>query len=170
MIYLENVLKTSFQYVLKMFLQDILMTCLQDVLKTFWGRLEVLLKTYGQDKYIGLDQGYLKTSSEDEDKRRLQGHPVQMSWLPSNVAPRIKTKLTEFRGEIQKKIERTRTTWFFTGELSKNFQNIYLQSWTKRLRQTLVLMWNSALQDKGSFYFSAVVCWYWLNFHFGRTT
>ena len=153
-----------------MFLQDVLMTCLQEVFKTFWGCLEVLLKTYGQDKYIGLDQGYLKTSSVDEDKRRLQGHPVQMSWWPSNFAPGIKTKFTEFSEEIQKKIERNRTTWFFTGELSKNFQNIYLQSWTKRLRQTLVLMRNSALQDKGSFYFPAVVCFFWLNFHFGWKT
>ena len=135
-----------------MFLQDVLMTCLQEVFKTFWGCLEVLLKTYGQDKYIGLDQGYLKTFSEDEDKRRLQGYPVQMPRWSSKFAPGIKAKPTEFSGEILKQIERTRTTWFSTGELSKNFQNIYLQSWTKRLRQTLVLMWNSALQDKGSFF------------------
>ena len=27
---------------------------------------------YGQDEYIGLDQDVLKTSSEDEDERRLQ--------------------------------------------------------------------------------------------------
>ena len=30
------------------------------------------MKTYGQDEYIGLDQDVLKTSSEDEDERRLQ--------------------------------------------------------------------------------------------------
>ena len=35
-------------------------------------RLEDVLKTYGQDEYIGLDQDVLKTSSEDEDERRLQ--------------------------------------------------------------------------------------------------
>ena len=35
-------------------------------------RLENVLKTYGQDEYIGLDQDVLKTSSEDEDERRLQ--------------------------------------------------------------------------------------------------
>ena len=46
--------------------------CLEDVLKTPWRRrLEDLLKTYGQDEYIGLNQDVLKTSSEDEDERRL---------------------------------------------------------------------------------------------------
>ena len=34
-------------------------------------RLEDVLKTYGQDEYIGLNQDVLKTSSEDEDERRL---------------------------------------------------------------------------------------------------
>ena len=69
MIRLENVLKIS----------------LQDVLKTSSKRLEDVLKTYGQDEYIGLDQDVfwrrkaktnifvlIKTSSEDEDERRLQ--------------------------------------------------------------------------------------------------
>ena len=52
--------------------------------KTSWRCLEDVLKTYGQDEYIGLDQDVLKTSSEDvrlrqaysssedEDERRLQ--------------------------------------------------------------------------------------------------
>ena len=52
--------------------------CLQDVLKTSWKRLEDILarrledvlKTYGQDEYIGLDQDVLKTSSEDVRLRR----------------------------------------------------------------------------------------------------
>ena len=30
------------------------------------------MKTYGQDEYVPLDQDILKTSSEDEDERRLQ--------------------------------------------------------------------------------------------------
>ena len=47
------------------------MTSWQDVLKTSWKRLEEVLKTYDQDEYIGLDQDVLKTSSEDEDERRL---------------------------------------------------------------------------------------------------
>ena len=54
MIRLENVLKIS--------LQDVLKTswrCLEDV---FARRLEDILKTYGQDEYIGLDQEVLKTS------------------------------------------------------------------------------------------------------------
>ena len=65
-------------------LEDVLKTLLQDVLKTSWKRLEEVLKTYGQDEYIGLDQDVfwrrkakanifvlIKTSSEDEDERRL---------------------------------------------------------------------------------------------------
>ena len=62
MIRLENVLKIS--------LQDVLKTswrCLEDV---FARRLENVLKTYGQDEYIGLDQDVLKTSSEDVRLRR----------------------------------------------------------------------------------------------------
>ena len=64
MILLENVLKISFEDVLKTSwkrLEDVLKTSLQDVLKTSWKRLEDVLKTYGQDEYIGLDQDVLKT-------------------------------------------------------------------------------------------------------------
>ena len=60
------------------------MVRLEDAFKRSWRRLEDVLKTYGQDEYIGLDQDVLKTSSEDvrlrqaysssedEDERRLQ--------------------------------------------------------------------------------------------------
>ena len=101
MIRLENVLKISFQDVLKMSskrLEDVLKMSwrrfcktswrrLEDVLKTSWRRLEDVwprriywswprrledvLKTYGQDEYIGLDQDVLKTSSEDVWLRRI---------------------------------------------------------------------------------------------------
>ena len=37
-----------------------------------WRRLEDVLKTYDQDEYVDLDEDVLKTSSEDEDQRRLQ--------------------------------------------------------------------------------------------------
>ena len=67
---LEDALKRSWRR-----FKDVLKTsskCLEDVLKTSWSRrLEDLLKTYGQDEYIGLNQDVLKTSSEDEDERRL---------------------------------------------------------------------------------------------------
>ena len=33
-----------------------------------------------------------------------------------------------------------------------------LQSWTKYVRQTLVSMWNSAIQENFNFFFSAVFC------------
>ena len=91
MIRLENVLKISLQDVLKMSwrrLENVFKTSSQNVLKTSWKRLEDVFKTYGQDEYIGLDQKVLKTSwrskakvnifvliktsSEDDDKRRLQ--------------------------------------------------------------------------------------------------
>ena len=89
------VLKTSWRYLCKTSwrsLEDVF----QDVLKTSWKHLEYVLKTYGQDEYIGFDQDVLKassevtrlrrtylswsrrledifkTSSEDEDKRRFQ--------------------------------------------------------------------------------------------------
>ena len=92
MIRLENVLKTSWRRMAKTnilvliktswrchvdvfwrqrgktpsrrFHQDeCLKTFLQYILKTYWKRLEDVLKTYAQDKYIGLDQDVLKTSS-----------------------------------------------------------------------------------------------------------
>ena len=70
---LEDVLKISwicscktswrrFEDVLKMSWRR-----LQNFLKTSW---QDVLKTYGQDKYIGLDQDVLKTSSEDVRLRR----------------------------------------------------------------------------------------------------
>ena len=43
--------------------------------KTSWKCVEDVLKTYGQDKYIGLDQDVLKTSSEDVRLRR-----TYLSW------------------------------------------------------------------------------------------
>ena len=92
MIHLENVLKISLQDVLKTSwkcLEDVLKISwrrfcktfwrrLEDVLKTPWRRLQNVLKTflqhvsktYSQDKYIGLDQDILKTSSEDVRLRR----------------------------------------------------------------------------------------------------
>ena len=79
MIRLEDVLKISLQDVLKTSskrFEDVLKMSwrhfsrrLEDVL-TFWRRLEDVLKTYGQDEYIGLDQDVLKTSSEDVRLRR----------------------------------------------------------------------------------------------------
>ena len=74
MIRLENVLKTSLQDVLKMSwrrfcktssrrFEDVLARRIEDVfqtswigLKTSWKRLQVILKTYGPDEYIFLDQ------------------------------------------------------------------------------------------------------------------
>ena len=47
---------------------------------------------------------------------------------------------------------------------------ILQQSWPKYMRQTLVLVWDSALREKFKFNFSTVFCWYWQNFHFGRKT
>ena len=92
------VLKTSWRYlckrssrrledVLKMFedvfagrLEDVLARCLEDVLKTSGKRLENVLKTSSEDVWLTriysswsrrLEGGW-KTSSEDEDERRLQ--------------------------------------------------------------------------------------------------
>ena len=45
-----------------------------------------------------------------------------------------------------------------------------LQSWPKYMRQTLVLVWNSALGEKFNFCFSAVFCQYLQNFQFERKT
>ena len=63
---LENLLKMSWRY-----LEDVLKTFSQDVLKTSWKRIEDVLKMYDQDEYIGINEDVLKTSSEDEDQRRL---------------------------------------------------------------------------------------------------
>ena len=48
-------------------------------------------------------------------------HPVQVPRWPSNFAPGIKTKLSDFNGVSLKKIKFTRASWFFNGELSKNY-------------------------------------------------
>ena len=66
-------------------LEDVLKTFLSDVLKTFWKCLENVLKMYGQDenrprrlkdvfwrRMTKANLYVLKTSSEDEDERRLQ--------------------------------------------------------------------------------------------------
>ena len=53
----------------------VLKAFLRDVLMPPWNRLEDVLKTYGQDKYIGLDQDVFKTSSEDVWRR-----PIYSSW------------------------------------------------------------------------------------------
>ena len=45
-----------------------------------------------------------------------------------------------------------------------------LQSWPKYMRQTLLLVWNSALREDFSFNFWTVFRFYWQNFHFGRKT
>ena len=58
------------------------------------------------------------------------GHPILHRWLKLN----LKNSAGKY-----KKIELTGVSWFFTGELSKNFQNIYLQLWTEYLRQTLFM-------------------------------
>ena len=74
---LENVFKTSWKIFGKASwrsledVEDFFKTSwrhLEDVLKMF---LQDVLKTYGQDKYIGLDQDVLKTSSEDKWLRRI---------------------------------------------------------------------------------------------------
>ena len=110
MIRLQNILKASLQDVLKMSwrrfcktswrrLENVLKTSWQDVLKTSWKRLEDVLKTYSQDEYIGLNQDVfwsrmtkanifvlIKTSSEDEDERRLQDVFIKTNvcWVCSN--------------------------------------------------------------------------------------
>ena len=77
MIRLENFLKTSSQDVMMTSwrcLEDVFARHLEEVLKTYWRRLEDVfetssrcpkdvLKTYGQEEYIGLDQDVLRTSS-----------------------------------------------------------------------------------------------------------
>ena len=40
-----------------------------------WKLLEDVLKTYGLDKYIGLDQDVLQTSSEDKDQKAFSRTP-----------------------------------------------------------------------------------------------
>ena len=42
--------------------------------------------------------------------------------------------------------------------------SLYVQWWTKYLRQTLVFMWNSTLRENFNFYFSAAFWWYSQNF------
>ena len=45
-----------------------------------------------------------------------------------------------------------------------------LQSWRKYMRQTLALVWNSALREKFNINFWTFFRLYWRNFHFGRKT
>ena len=55
-------------------LEDVLKTSWRHLDKTSWKRVEDVLKTYGQDEYIGLED-VLKTSSEDVRLRR-----TYLSW------------------------------------------------------------------------------------------
>ena len=41
-------------------------------------------------------------------------------------------------------------------EKKYNYSEFELQSWTKYMRQALVFMWNRAIQENFSVYFSAV--------------
>ena len=110
---LEIVLKTSWRRLCKTSWR-----CLEDVLKMPWRRiLQDVFKTYGQSEYIGLDQDILKTSSadkwlrriysswsihledvfkmssEDKDKRRLQGAFIKRNVLLGNYYTKNKKKL-----------------------------------------------------------------------------
>ena len=98
---LEDILKTSWRCLEDVFarcLEDVLKTFWRRLGKTSWKRVEDVLKTYDQDDYLViiktswrlktswrrllktyelgeyflLDQDVLKTSSEEEDERRLQ--------------------------------------------------------------------------------------------------
>ena len=99
MIRLENVLKISFQDVLKTSskrLQNVLKISwrrFEDVLRISWRRLQNVLKTYGQDEYIGLDQDVLKTSSEDVRLRRTYSswsrHLEDVFWRRKTSSRRI---------------------------------------------------------------------------------
>ena len=53
-------------------------------------------------------------------------------------------------------------------KLKNNGLLSFLQSWPKRMRQRLVLMWNSTPREKFNLKFWTVFCLYWHNFHFGR--
>ena len=48
--------------------------------------------------------------------------------------------------------DKKRAILYFPFQLSR-LRDLYLQSFTKYLRQTLVFMWNWALREKLSFYF-----------------
>ena len=69
------------------------------MLNASWKRLEDVLKTYSQDKYIGLDQDVLKTSSEDEDERRLQDVFIKTNvcWVVSFF--HLESKINGFQKE-----------------------------------------------------------------------
>ena len=65
---LENVLKIS--------LQDVLKMSWRRFWKMSWKRFEHVMKLYGQDKYIGLDQDVLKASSEDVWVKRIMAYYI----------------------------------------------------------------------------------------------
>ena len=76
---LEDIFLRRLEDFWKLFLQDVLKTSwnrVEEVLRTSQKCLEYVLKTYGLDEYIGLDQDVLKTSSEDVWLRR-----ICSSWL-----------------------------------------------------------------------------------------
>ena len=74
MIHLENVLKISMQDILKMSWRRLKTSWrrLEDVLKTFWRRLEDVWPRRIYWSWSRRLEEVLKTSSEDEDERRLQ--------------------------------------------------------------------------------------------------
>ena len=80
------VFKTSWRHLCKtswIRFEDVLARRLEDVLKMSWKRCKDVLKTCDQDEYIFLDQGILKTSSEDvwqKQYSRLDRDVFNSSW------------------------------------------------------------------------------------------
>ena len=93
---LEDVFKTSWRR-------------LEEVLKTCWRCLEDVLKTYDQDEYVGLDEGVLKTSSEDVWVRR-----INSSWS-RRLEDVLKTSSEdEYQRRLQDVFIKTNVCWVVT--------------------------------------------------------
>ena len=110
MIRLENVLKSS--------LQDVLRTScrrLEDVFKMF---LQDVLKMYDQDDYVGLDQDVFKTSSEDVWVRR-----IFLSWS-KHLGDVLKTSSKDEDERRLEDVFRTSSSRrMFAGLMAKRFFN-----------------------------------------------
>ena len=126
---LRNVLNTSRRVVNKDNLTwwYVLKTSWRHLCKTSWRHLEDVLKTYGQDQYIGFDQDVLKKSSEDDFWRcKTKANIfvlIKMSWrrLKEVFWRRIRKISSRCFQDV---FFKTNVCWVFTNQMQKAVEQI----------------------------------------------
>ena len=142
----------------------------EDLDTTWWNKFVV--KTYNWQhirrrfQKCNTVQKYYESIKNMHKKRKITGNCIWKSTDFLAVAFQKKSlNLAKFQPTYSKTKNKV-ITWDFL-----MFYQIFLSPQkNKHMRQTLVLVWNKALQEKFNFNFWTVFRLYWQNFHFGRKT